>query len=265
MNPSMRLGDRVAVITGGGRGIGRAIALAFAREGAHLMLASDVESEVQAVAAEARGLGQKALAMRADVTRAEEMAEMARRAVTELGRLDILVTCAGIDGTGLFLEQSEAEWRRVIDVNLFGTYRAIRAALPQMMLQKAGRIITIASVFGKTGGQSFVTAYITSKHGVVGLTRALAGELGSLGYPEITVNAICPGYVRAGMWLRPQPTPGGELPGPEIFDRYLKGRVPQRRMMEAEEIANVAVFLALPETRGMTGQALNIDGGLLMS
>ncbi|MBI3031790.1 MAG: SDR family oxidoreductase [Candidatus Rokubacteria bacterium] len=261
----MRLAGQAAVITGGGRGIGRAIALAFAQEGAHLVLASDVEAEVQAVAAEARGFGQKALALKADVTRSDEMEAMARRAVAELGHLDILVTCAGIDGTGLLLEQDEAEWRRVIDVNLFGTYRAMRAVLPQMMRQKAGRIIAIASVFGKQAGQGFVTAYITSKHGVIGLTRAVAAELGSLGYPEITVNAVCPGYVRAGMWMRPQPTPSGEMLGPEIFERYLKNRVPQRRMMEAEEVANVAVFLALPETRGMTGQALNIDGGLHMS
>jgi len=261
----VRLADRVAVITGGGRGIGRAIALAFAGEGAHLLLASDVEAEVQAVAAEVRGLGQKALAMKANVTSSDEMAEMARRAVSELGRLDILVTCAGIDGPGLLLEQDEAEWRRVIDVNLMGTYRAIRAALPLMMAQRAGRIITMASVLGKHGGHGFVTAYVTSKHGVIGLTRSVAAELGSLGYPEITVNAVCPGYVRAGMWLRPQPTQRGEAPGPELFERYLKHRVPQRRMLEAEEVANVAVFLALPETRGMTGQALNIDGGFLMS
>ena len=261
----MRLANHVAVITGGGRGIGRAIALAFAREGAHLLLASDVEAEVQAVAGEVRGLGQKALAMKANVTSSDEMAEMARRAMSELGRLDILVTCAGIDGPGLLLEQDEAEWRRVIDVNLMGTYRAVRAALPLMMAQREGRIITIASVFGKHGGHGFVTAYVTSKHGVIGLTRSLAAELGSLGYPEITVNAVCPGYVRAGMWLRPQPTQRGEAPGPELFERYLKHRVPQRRMLEAEEVANVAVFLALPETRGMTGQALNIDGGFLMS
>jgi NAD(P)-dependent dehydrogenase (short-subunit alcohol dehydrogenase family) len=261
----VRLADRVAVVTGGGRGIGRAIALAFAREGAHLLLASDVEPEVQAVATEARALGVKALPARADVTRAEEMREMARRAVQELGRLDVLVTSAGVDGPGLLLEQEEAEWRRVIDVNLVGTYLAARAALPAMMAQRAGRIITIASVFGKHGGYGFVSAYVASKHGVIGFTRALAAEVASLGYPEITVNAVCPGYVRAGMWLRPQPSKGGEAPGPELFERSLKGRVPQRRMMEAEEVAQVAVFLALPESRGMTGQALNIDGGFLMS
>jgi NAD(P)-dependent dehydrogenase (short-subunit alcohol dehydrogenase family) len=139
-----------------------------------------------------------------------------------------------------------------------------------MMRQRQGRIITISSVFGKMGGYSFVTAYAASKHGVIGLTRSLAAELASHGYPGITVNAICPGYIRAGMGVALQKVrnrEGGvtELPGDEVFERYLKRRVPQRRMLEAEEVANVALFLALPETHGMTGQALNIDGGLVMT
>ncbi len=266
----MRLRDKVAVITGGGRGLGRAIALAFAREGARLVLVSDVEREVQAVAEEARAAGTKAAALGADVTRAGDMDAMARLAVSEFGSLDVLVTAAGIDASGLLIEQDPAAWTRVIDVNLNGTYRAIRAVLPEMMDRQAGRIITISSVFGKMGGYSFITAYAASKHGVIGLTRSLAAEIASQGYAGITVNAICPGYVRAGMGLAPQKVKnreGGvtEMPGAEIFERYLKRRVPQRRMMEAEEIANVAIFLALPETRGMTGQGLNIDGGFFMS
>lgn len=266
----MRLRDRVAVITGGGRGIGRAIALALASEGARLVLGSDVEAEVDAVAAEARERGAPAVAVRADVTRAEEVARLAGRAVREWGALDVLVTCAGIGGGGLLIEQDEAAWTRVIDVNLNGTYRAIRAVLPQMMAQKEGRIVTISSVYGKMGGSSFITAYAASKHGVIGLTRALAAEIATQGYPGITVNAICPGYVRAGMGLGLQKVrskTGGvsEIAGEELFDRYVKRRVPQRRMIEADEIAHLAVFLALPETRGMTGQALNVDGGFFMS
>ncbi|HET8575747.1 MAG TPA: SDR family NAD(P)-dependent oxidoreductase [Methylomirabilota bacterium] len=266
----MRLRDRVVVITGGGRGIGRAIALAFAREGGRLVLASDVEAEVQRVAEEVRSAGAKAAALRADVTQGEDTEAMARLALDQFGAVDVLVTAAGIDSSGLLAEQDPAAWTRVIDVNLNGTYRAIRAVLPAMMARREGRIITISSVFGKMGGYSFITAYAASKHGVIGLTRSLAAELGSQGYPGITVNAICPGYVRAGMGLAPQKVKsrGGvvtEMPGDEIFERYLKRRVPQRRMMEAEEIAHVAVFLALPETRGMTGQALNVDGGFFMS
>ncbi len=266
----MRLRNKVVVITGGGRGIGRAIALAFAREGARLVLASDVEREVQSVTEEARAAGVKAAALRADVTRAEDMEAMCRLAQDEFGAVDVLVTAAGIDGSGLLVEQDPAAWTRVIDVNLNGTYRAIRAVLPAMMVRREGRIITISSIFGKMGGYSFVTAYAASKHGVIGLTRSLAAEIASQGYPEITVNAVCPGYVRAGMGIAPQKIrsrEGGvvEMSGAEIFERYLKRRVPQRRMMEAEEIAHVAVFLALPETRGMTGQALNVDGGFFMS
>jgi NAD(P)-dependent dehydrogenase (short-subunit alcohol dehydrogenase family) len=260
----------VALLTGGGRGIGRAIALGLAQEGARLVLASDVEAEVRSVAQEIRELGVAAAALRADVTRSEDMAAMAGLAVREFGALDILVTCAGVDGSGLLVEQAEDAWLRVIDVNLNGTYRAIRAALPRMMVQAQGRIITISSVFGKMGGYSFITAYAASKHGVIGLTRALAAEIASQGFPGITVNAVCPGYVRAGMGLRPQKVKsrdGGvrEMPGDELFDRYLRRRVPQRRMLEADEIAHAAVFLALPESRGITGQALNVDGGFFMS
>ncbi|HEV8441656.1 MAG TPA: SDR family NAD(P)-dependent oxidoreductase [Methylomirabilota bacterium] len=257
------------VVTGGGRGIGRAIALAFAGEGARLVL-GDVEREVDGVADEARALGARAVALRADVTRSEDMRGLAARAVDEFGSLDVLVTCAGIGGGGLLLEQDEGDWIRVVDVNLNGTYRAIRAALPRMMAQGQGRIITISSVYGRMGGSSFITAYAASKHGVIGLTRALAAEVASQGFPEITVNAICPGYVRAGMGLGLQKVRSKEgvvteVPGHEVFERHFKRRVPQRRMIEAEEIAHAALFLARSATRGITGQALNVDGGFVMS
>jgi NAD(P)-dependent dehydrogenase (short-subunit alcohol dehydrogenase family) len=225
---------------------------------------------VQGVAREAAGLGGRAEALRADVTRLSDMEAMAARAVEAFGALDVLVTCAGVAGGGLVAEQPEADWTRVIDVNLNGTYRAIRAALPEMMRQGQGRIITISSIFGRMGGYGFVSAYAASKHGVIGLTRALATELASQGHADITVNAICPGYVRAGMGVAPQKVRSREgavmdVPGEEIFERHIKRRVPQRRMIEAEEIAHAAVFLALPESRGITGQGLNVDGGFIMS
>ncbi|MGH7417969.1 MAG: SDR family NAD(P)-dependent oxidoreductase, partial [Candidatus Rokuibacteriota bacterium] len=152
-----------------------------------------------------------------------------------------------------------------IDVNLGGTYRAIRAALPAMMAQREGRIVTVASVLGKFGGYGFITAYVASKHGVIGLTRALAAELGAQGLSGITVNAVCPGYVRAGMGVRMQSTKAGPLAGEEIFERYYKRQTALRRMVEPEEIAHAAVFLALPESAAITGQALNVDGGFIMS
>ena len=134
-----------------------------------------------------------------------------------------------------------------------------------MMKRGRGRIVTIASAFGKTGGHGFITAYAASKHGVVGLTRALAAELGSQGYPGITVNAICPGYVRAGLGIKTQSTKAGPMSGTEIFERYYKRQVPLRRMIEAGEVAHAAVFLALPDSGAITGQALNVDGGFVMS
>ncbi len=258
------------VLTGGGGGLGRAIARAFAGEGARLLLAGNVEHEVTEAATELGRLGASAVGMVADVTRAADMEAMATRAVREWGALDVLVTAAGVSGTGLILDQPEADWLAVIDINLSGTYRAIRAVLPQMIRQKQGRIVTISSVYGRAGGSGFISAYAASKHGVIGLTRAVAGEVASQGYPGITANAICPGYVRAGMGLAGQKAKapeGGtrEVPGEEIFDRFMKRRVPQRRMLEADEIGAAAVFLSLPESRGITGQALNVDGGLLMA
>ncbi|MGH7275486.1 MAG: SDR family NAD(P)-dependent oxidoreductase [Candidatus Rokuibacteriota bacterium] len=260
----MRFKDHAVVITGAGGGIGRTIALAFAAEGAGVVL-SDLADTVEAVAEEARRASGRAVAVRGDVASSTDMVALAARAMREFGGLHVLVTCAGVGTAGLLVEQDESAWTRVIDVNLNGTYRAIRAALPRMMAQRQGRIVTIASVIGRMGGYGFVTAYAASKHGVIGLTRALAAELGSQGYPGITVNAICPGYVRAGMGVAMQATKAGPMSGAEIFERYYKRQVPQRRMLEAGEIAHAAMFLALPESAGITGQALNVDGGFLMS
>jgi NAD(P)-dependent dehydrogenase (short-subunit alcohol dehydrogenase family) len=253
---------RIVVVTGGGGGIGGAIARAFAADGAGVVVA-DVGDAAVKVADAIRGAGGRAVGTVADVTRTDDMAALAALAVREHGRLDVLVTCAGLGLSGLLTEQTEADWLRVVEVNLNGTYRAIRAALPVMMAQRRGRIVTIASVLGKFGGFGYVSAYVASKHGVVGLTRALAAEMGSQGFPAITVNAVCPGYTRAGMGIAVQSTKAGPRSGEEIFERYYKRHVAQRRMMEPEEIARVAVFLALPESAGITGQALNVDGGFV--
>ena len=260
----MRLRDRSVVITGAGGGIGRAVARVFAAEGA-TVVASDLGPTAEETAALLRRDGARAIAVQADVCDMGAMERLMDRASTETGSVDVLVTCAGLGTSGLLLEQSAEDWLRVVDVNLNGTYRAIRAALPHMIARGGGRVITIASVLGKMGGYGFVSAYVASKHGVVGLTRALAAELGSQGHHGITVNAICPGYVRAGMGVAVQSTKAGPVSGTEIFDRYYKRQVPLRRMIEPEEIGHAAVFLSLPESAGITGQALNVDGGFVMS
>jgi NAD(P)-dependent dehydrogenase (short-subunit alcohol dehydrogenase family) len=257
-----RLRGQSVIVTGGGGGIGGAIARAFAADGAGVVV-GDVGDAAAKVADAIRGAGGRAVGTVADVTRTDDMAALVALAVREHGRLDVLVTCAGLGLSGLLTEQTEADWLRVVEVNLNGTYRAIRAALPVMMAQRSGRIVTIASVLGKFGGFGYVSAYVASKHGVVGLTRALAAEMGSQGFPAITVNAVCPGYTRAGMGIAVQSTKAGPRSGEEIFERYYKRHVAQRRMLEPEEIAQVAVFLTLPESAGITGQALNVDGGFV--
>ena len=252
------------IVTGGGGGIGGAVVRAFAERGAAVIVA-DLGESAEKMAAAIRAEGGRAVGVCADVTRIEDMRALAAVAEREHGGPDVLVTCAGLGLSGLLATQDETDWLRVIDVNLNGTYRAIRAVLPRMMTQGRGRIVTIASVLGKMGGFGYVSAYAASKHGVIGITRALAAELGSQGYPGITVNAICPGYTRAGMGIAVQSTKAGPRSGEEIFERYYKRQVAQRRMMEPEEIAHVAVFLASPESAGITGQALNVDGGFVMS
>jgi NAD(P)-dependent dehydrogenase (short-subunit alcohol dehydrogenase family) len=259
-----RLADRAVVITGAGGGIGRAIARSFAAEGAAVVVC-DVGPSADETAATLRAAGARAIGVTADVTDLAAMERLMATAAGELGGVDVLVTCAGLGTSGLLVDQDPKAWLHVIDVNLNGTYRAIRAALPSMIAKGVGRIVTIASVFGRVGGSGFVTAYVASKHGVIGLTRALASELGSQGHHGITVNAVCPGYVRAGMGIAPQSTKAGPMPGEAIFERYYKRQVPLRRMIEADEIAAAAVFLALPESGGITGQALNVDGGFVMS
>jgi len=261
--PGVRLRERTVVITGAAGGLGRAMARAFAAEGATLVL-GDATEEVLEVADELGQTGARAVGVRGDVTRSADMEALAARATVDGASLDVLVTCAGVGDAGRLVEQDEAAWLRVIDVNLNGTYRAIRAVLPHMMSHGRGRIVTVASVLARWGGFGFVTAYAASKHGVLGLTRALAAEMGAQGYPGITVNAVCPGYTRAGMGVALQATPRGPVGGEQIFESYFRRLVPQRRMMEAEEIAHAAVFLALPESAGITGQALNVDGGFSM-
>ncbi len=199
-----------------------------------------------------------------DVSREEDVVRLVREAVEGLGGLDILVNNAGIQISRPSDELSGADFDRVLAVNLRGIFLGIKYAAPAMRARGGGSIINTASVHGMATSTG-IAAYAASKHGVIGLTRALAAELGSQGYHGITVNAICPGYVRAGMGIKTQSTKAGPMSGSEIFDRYYRRQVPLRRMMEAEEIGHAAVFLALPASAGITGQALNVDGGFVMS
>ena len=262
----MRLKDRVAVVTGGGRGIGEAICRAFAREGSRVVVAANVEDEVRRVAEEIGRSGPPALAVTMDVRDPGSIASMVDRVMNEFGRVDILVNNAGVVGKRFFLHESDDEiWRRTIEVNLIGTYYVTKAILPKMIDQKQGRIINMGSISGKQASPTN-SAYCASKHGVIGLTRTVAVEVGLLGLPRITVNAICPGVVNTDMLTGKGRILDGfaELFGTTreaVMEERVKPLSIQRRILDPEEIAEMAVYLASDDARGITGQAINVCAG----
>ena len=254
----MRLRDRVALITGGGRGIGRAIALAFAREGAQVALAARTTAQVEAVAAEARALGRKAVAVSCDVADRAQVDAAVRATAEALGPIQVLVNNAGIAASAKATETDDALWEQHLRVNLTGAFYATRAVLPAMVAAGWGRIVNIASTAARQGFP-YVAAYVASKHGLLGLTRALAVEVVGAG---ITVNAICPGFVATDL-TRESARRIQEKTGRSYEDamRSLAAFSPQRRLVEPEEVAALAVLLASDDARSITGQAWNLDGG----
>jgi NAD(P)-dependent dehydrogenase (short-subunit alcohol dehydrogenase family) len=259
----MRLENRLAFITGGGRGIGRAIALAFAREGAAVALAARTRAQVESVAAEvAAEFSVEALAIECDVANTDSVTRAFADASEKFGRgPDILVNNAGIAETAPFLKTDEARWQRHLEVNLTGTFRCTRAALPEMLERGWGRIINVASIAGKTGAP-YIAAYSASKHGVMGLTRSLALEIGASG---VTVNAICPGYVATEMTSRGIENIVAKT-GKSADDalRVLEQASPQNRLVTADEVAALALLLASEDGRGINGQGINVDGGTVL-
>ncbi len=260
----MKLANRLAFITGGGRGIGRAIALQFAAEGASIVVAARTREQIETVEAEINaGRDGAAFAVECDVASSESVKRAFEQASDKFQRApDILVNNAGIVETAPFIKTDEAMWQRHLSVNLTGTYHCTRAALMAMVAAKWGRIINIASIAGKTGAP-YVSAYTASKHGVLGLTRSVALEVAAFG---ITVNAICPGYVDTEMTAR-----GIEnivartgITKDEAANA-LAGMSPQNRMVTAEEVAALALLLASEAGRGINGQAINVDGGTVLS
>ncbi|MDQ2857007.1 MAG: SDR family oxidoreductase [Acidobacteriota bacterium] len=259
----MKLGGKLAFITGGGRGIGSAIALAFAREGADVAVVARTEEQVHTVAAAIQNECRvQAVAVVCDVSQPESVNAAFTRVRTEAGRYpDLLVNNAGIAVSAPFLKTDDELWQRHLGINLSGTFYCTRAALPAMLERGWGRVINIASIAGKTGAP-YIAAYSASKHGVLGLTRSLALEVATKG---ITVNAICPGYVDTEMTSRgiENITARTGKSADESLE-LLKSMSPQRRLVTSEEVAAVALLLASEEGRGITGQAINVDGGTVM-
>lgn len=254
-SPGGGLDGRVALVTGAAGGIGRAVSLALAREGADLALL-DVDAP-EALRREATALGRRAFALDADVSDRSRVHEAVARTSDLLGRLDILVNVAGVVSFGAAATLDEAEWDRVIDVNLKGTFLCCQAVIPAMCAQNWGRIINLGSVVGKNGGnarpwvdaseqdRASNVAYGASKAGVHALTAFLARELASSG---ITVNAIAPGPIASAMTT--------SLPA------ALKALIPLGRMGQAEDVANAAVFLASSRAGFITAEIIDVNGGM---
>lgn len=260
-NEYLPLAGKRAVVTGASRGIGRSIALALAQAGADVAVTARTVGDIEALADEIRATGSRGLAVPCDVTDPGQVGRMAAQVLDAMSGVDILVNNAGIAPSHKFATHPDELWHQVIATNLNSVYYVCKAFVPSMIEQESGRIINIASVAAKAGGR-YIAAYVASKHGVLGLTRALAAELVS---SNVTVNALCPGYVDTPMTERSVANITSlTRMTPERARETLERTNPQNRLIEPEEVAAAAVFLALDSSKGITGQALNIDGGALM-
>ena len=272
----MRLENKVAIVTGCARerGIGRAIAMRLADEGAHVVVADYCRSmpeypdakfgqmeELEGVAAAIRKLGRRSLAVKVDVTDEAEVAQMAEAAMKEFGRVDILCSNAGGGvGGGPVIQQTLDSWNRTVGINLTGTFLCAKHVAPKIIASgRGGRIINTASIAGKRGGP-MMAAYSAAKHGVIGLTRSLALELGAF---NITVNAVCPGFVETQLFEGLINMVGAtrNMNREQVLKTFVN-QVPMGRMQTGEDVANVVAFLASEDGGYMTGQALNICGGV---
>jgi NAD(P)-dependent dehydrogenase (short-subunit alcohol dehydrogenase family) len=257
----MQLKDKVAVVTGGGRGIGRAIALAFAGEGADVAVTARTTSEIENVAEEIKALGRKSLAITTDLSQRKAVSSLRDQVFSQFPTIHILVNNAGI-GSGqnpkLVMEYDDEFWDMTLTVNLTVPYLLTKDFLPTMVEQGWGRIINISSVAGKNGFL-FGAAYCASKHGLIGLTRTVALEVATEG---ITVNAICPGPIRTSM-LAKRMQVESEHRGISL-EEVEKSFNPIQRLLDPEEVAAMAVYLASEKAKAVTGQSFNISGGSTM-
>lgn len=245
-----QLENQIAVVSGAGRGIGRAIALKFAAEGADVVCVSRTQENSDKVAVEVRGLGRKAWAHAVDVADAGAVNAAAEKILADCGKVDILVNNAGVTRDNLLMRMSDAEWDAVLNTNLKGAFLVTKAFSRAFIRQRSGRIINVASVIGLIGnaGQS---NYAASKAGLIGFSKSVARELASRG---ITVNVLAPGFIETDM------TAGLKA---ELRAGVLK-QIPLGSFGQPDDIASAAVFLASPAARYITGQVLAVDGGMVM-
>lgn len=258
----MTLTSRHALVTGGGRGIGRAVALDLARAGAAVTVTARTRAEIEAVAAEIRSAGGRAAAVTLDVSRADDVTRAFAEARAALGPIDVLVNGAGVAPSAPLVKTDEATWRSAIETNLCGVFYCMRDALGPMSERGWGRVVNVASIASKTGSP-YIAAYAASKHGVLGLTRVAALEHAMRG---VTVNAVCPGYVDTPMTDTSidRVVAKTGLPAAAVR-RKLEEMSPQGRLYTAEEVSALVLFLCGESARGINGQALSVDGGTVLA
>ena len=264
----MRLAGKVAVVTGGGSGIGRGIVLALAREGADIAIPDIHVLNAEKTAEEVKALGRRAQGMKTDVTSAADVKTMVDRTRDAFGKIDILVNNAGMAATpGMpFTNNTEEDWDRAFAVNTKSVFLTCKAVAPYFIERKAGRIINIASIAGPLAAPT-MPAYSVAKQGVITFTRVVAKELAA---HRVTVNAICPGVLYTEFWQKlaahiaeTNPAFKGMTPR-QVFDKRVSDIVPMKCEQEPEDIGHAVVFLASDEARYITGQALMVDGGCVM-
>ena len=245
-----QLENQTAVVTGAGRGIGRAIALKFAKAGANVVCISRTQENSEKVAAEITALGRKAWALAVDVSDSKAVKAATEKILTDCGKIDILVNNAGVTRDGLLMRMSDEDWDTVLNTNLKGAFHFTRELFRIFAKQRAGRIINVSSVIGLIGNPGQCN-YAASKAGLIGFTQSVARELASRG---VTVNAIAPGFIETDMT--------SDL-NEELKGNILKA-IPMGKFGAADDIAEAALFLASPGARYITGQVLTVDGGMVM-
>jgi 3-oxoacyl-[acyl-carrier protein] reductase len=246
----MLLKDRVAIVTGGARGIGKEIALTFAREGADVCICDVNEETLKETARELESAGRQAIALKIDVTAFPQVEEMVQKVLDKFKKIDILINNAGITRDNLLLRMKEEEWDAVINVNLKGTFNCTKAASKVMIKQKSGKIVNVASIIGLMGNAGQAN-YAASKGGIISFTKSAAKELASR---NINVNAIAPGFIKTDMTAKiPQ----------NLQEEMLKA-IPLKRFGEASDVANLALFLVSETSNYITGHVIQVDGGMVM-
>jgi NAD(P)-dependent dehydrogenase (short-subunit alcohol dehydrogenase family) len=268
----MRLKDQVAIVTGGGGGLGEGICLCLAREGAHVVV-SDVKQQLaEKVALKVRDTGRRSSAVQTDVRISDQCEKLVGHTIKEYGRIDILVCSAGVggfvyrgesDAPPILENLPEKEWDLTMEVNLKGVFLCNRAVAGYFKKQRKGKIINISSIAGRKG-IDWITHYSASKAGVIVFTQAIALQLAPY---NVNVNTVCPGVIRTPMWdtgakvLSQSYPPFKGMSPDDVFQAVVQNMIPMKRSQSAEDIGNIVVFLASEEAKEITGQAINVDGG----